>query len=103
MDLAQKAPCKGCLLFFGSRRYILYEGSFIRDSFPRLTYTNNEQRSLTRKAYDDGRYCLLIVDLLSNHHMNLLLGAGYCWRSMILPWVHTTIDFYVSVHDRTDS
>ena len=42
MDLAQKAPCKGCLLFFGSRRYILYEGSFIRDSFPRLTYTNDE-------------------------------------------------------------
>jgi len=72
--------------------YFLYEVLFIRDSSPRLTYTNNEQRSLTRKAYDDGRYCLLIVDLLSNHHMNLLLGAGYRWRSMVLLWVHVTTD-----------
>ena len=84
-------PNMGRLLFFGSRQYILYEGLFIRDSSPRLTYTNNEQRSLTRKAYDDGRYCLLIVDL-SNHHMNLLLGAGYRWRLMVLLWVHVTTD-----------
>ena len=81
----------GAFCFLGSRQYILYEGLFIRDSSPRLTYTNNEQRSLTRKAYDDGRYCLLIVDL-SNHHMNLLLGAGYRWRSMVLLWVHVTTD-----------
>ena len=79
----KRRPNMGRLLFFGSRQYILYEGLFIRDSSPRLTYTNNERRSLTRKAYDDGRYCLLIVDL-SNHHMNLLLGAGYRWRSMVL-------------------
>ena len=75
----------GAFCFLGKPSvYFLYEVLFIRDSSPRLTYTNNEQRSLTRKAYDDGRYCLLIVDLLSNHHMNLLLGAGYRWRSMVL-------------------
>ena len=38
----KKRPNMGRLLFFGSRRYILYEGSFIRNSFPCLTYTNDE-------------------------------------------------------------